>query len=200
MNSVHEPGPNGDSKILSSRKPIRKTKSDAQAPIKPNRHARPYRGQAWPCRGRGPLPYRSPCRRVAALLSRPCAPCRERLAPRPCAPCPARVTGLHGRIVSAQAAVSWAPADRVAGDPAVSQRSARARLAPTPSARAPYARLHAQPSQLPSHNTIFCIAAKNQPNQAPQSQYKKCIAIHFLLSPSTTCYNTRPNITIQSSP
>ena len=113
MNSVHDPGPNGDSKLSPSQKPVRKTKPDAQALSRPSRHAqvrtgtprrthaRPYRGQAWPCRGRGPLPYRSPSRRVAAPHVRPCASCRERLAPRPCEPCPARVAGLHGRIVSA---------------------------------------------------------------------------------------------------
>ena len=39
MNSVHEPGPNGDSKISSSRKTVQKAKPDAQAPSKPIRHA-----------------------------------------------------------------------------------------------------------------------------------------------------------------
>ena len=113
MNSIHDPGLNGDSKLSPSRKPVRKTKLDAQAPSTPSRHAqvrtgtpkcahaRPYRGQAWPCRGRVPLQYRCPIRRVAAPRAPPYAPCRERLAPRPCAPCPARVAGLHGRIVSA---------------------------------------------------------------------------------------------------
>ena len=45
--------------------------------------------------------------------------------------------------------------------------------------------LRAQPAQLPSHNTIFCIVAKNQPTQAPQSRYKFCIVT--LPSQPTVC-------------
>ena len=112
-------------------KPGRMHKHPAGPAGTPRRaHSRPYRGQAWPCRGRGPLPYRSPSRRVAAPRARPCDPCRKRPAPRPCAPCPARVAGLHGRIVSAQAAVSWAPVGSVA--------ALRARVS-RPSAKCPRA-------------------------------------------------------------
>ena len=93
MNSVHEPGPNGDSETLPSRKTRLKTNPGARAPklaqlgTPRHAHAWPYRGQAWPCRGRGPLPYRSPSRRFAAplravprtpacLALRSCASCR----------------------------------------------------------------------------------------------------------------------------
>ena len=96
-----------------------------------------------------PAPYRSLGRAL------PCALCLAHHARAP--------TRLACRIV-ALAAVSWALAASqpgcIASAPAVSQRSARACLAPAPSARAPCAHLRAQPAQLPSHNTIFCIAAK----------------------------------------
>ena len=45
MNSVHEPGPNGDSKISPSQKPVRKTKLDARAPSRPNKHAQMRTGE-----------------------------------------------------------------------------------------------------------------------------------------------------------
>ena len=128
-------------------------------------HARPYHGQAWPCRGRGPLPYRSP---KPSCRSGSRAPLRA--VPR--APCPVRVTSLHGRIVSAQVVV-FVGASRPCRRRSCRVAALRARVS-RPSAHAPWASLCAQPAQLPSHNTIFffCIAAKIQPNQAPQSRYK----------------------------
>ena len=89
-----------------------------------------YRGRAWPCRGRGPLPYRSsrlPCRSAArvplrAVSSVPCPAPQRRVAG---APVPyrgrsdarqRRVVGVcarrHGRITGAKPrvwpAMSWA--------------------------------------------------------------------------------------------
>ena len=66
MNSVHESGPNGDSKISPSRKTVRKTKPDVPGPNRPSRHAQVRTGAPWrehgrrivagslPCRGKGP--------------------------------------------------------------------------------------------------------------------------------------------------
>ena len=103
MNSVHEPGPNGDSKTSPSLKPGRKPSQVHKHKNWPNwppgtprcAQAWSYRGHAWPCRGRGPWSYRSsrlPCRSAhqraparSAARAVPCSPAR--LAPRPCASC-----------------------------------------------------------------------------------------------------------------
>ena len=53
-----------------------------------------------------------------------------------------------------------------------------------------------QPCLAHCHNTNFVLQPKNQPTQAPQSQYTQCIAIHFMPSLSTAYCNTRHNITI----
>ena len=189
MNSVQEPGSNGDSKTSPSQKPGRKTNPGVRAPSWPSRHAQvrtgvprrahawPYRGQAWPCHGRGPLPYRSPRSRVAALRVRPYAPCRERLSTRPYAPFHAPLRALP----SACRRPPWPYRERTscrivgASRPCskLSYRVAalRARVS-RPSSRAPCARLRAQPAQMPSHNTIFCIAAKPSPSVTIQILYR----------------------------
>ena len=102
MNSVHEPGSNGDSKTSPSRKPGRKTKPGARAPNWPSwpslhsqaARAWPCRGRSWPCRGRAPRPCRS-ARRAPRLhrapsAARPRAQLPPRLPPArlsPAAPC-----------------------------------------------------------------------------------------------------------------
>ena len=130
MNSVHELGPNGDSKISPSRKTVRKTKPDAQAPSWPSRHAqvrtgacmaargRSYRGLrgavSWVTIGRvaGPTAVSWPCD------ARPCALCRAHyaLAPARLAARIERITArkrpYRGRVPRAPLAVSWALAAR----------------------------------------------------------------------------------------
>ena len=169
MNSVHEPGPNGDSKISPSRKTVRKAKPDAQAPSRPSRHAQvrtgtPRRAHAQ-ARARPAVSWAGlavSCPRPP-VVSQPQPLCGSASRALLCA-LPRTCRRRHGRIVGASR-----PCRR---------RSCRvvalcARVSP-PSSQRPCA-LRAQPTQLPSNNTMFCIAAKNQPNQAPQSRYKFCI-------------------------
>ena len=186
MNSVHEPGPNGDSKISPSRKPIQKAKPYAQAPSRPSRHAQVRTGaprRAHGCRivaespavswqGVGRI-VGSSGRVVASLLH---APRASACAPAPNAPAPAlaRPARSLAQPTARLAPYRGRPAGRIAAPSAVSQR-ASGRIVGVSVRHA-----CAQPTQL--HNTIFCIAAKNQPTLAPQSQYKQCIAIHFCLA------------------
>ena len=163
MNSIHEPGPNGDSKISPSRKPVRKIKLDARAPSWPNRHAQVRTGAPRRAHGRrimvrspamswqGAGSVAGPSGRIAASL--PHAPRASASSPAPsasaCSPlAPAtRPAPYRGR-----------PTGRVAGPSAVSQR------APGHFVGVSARHAWAQPAQLPSHSTIFCIAAKIQPN------------------------------------
>ena len=124
MNSVHEPGPNGDSETILSRKIRSKTKLGARAP-KLAQLGTPGapRVHQWPCRGRHSRPYRGrgqvvswprpwPCRslscRIVASLSRvplpPVAP-RHPAPPRPSAS--ALACAVSWACVRAGTAVSW---------------------------------------------------------------------------------------------
>ena len=128
MNSVHEPGPNSDSKTSPSRKPsqVHKHQNWPNWPPGTPRCAQAwsYRGRAWPCRGRGPWSYRSsrlPCRSAhprtpARRASPPCAPCPSPLRAMSCvsqasqrrimaqcrapAPCRGRVRALLATLVT----------------------------------------------------------------------------------------------------
>ena len=169
MNSVHEPGPNGDSKISPSRKPVRKTKPDAQAPSRPSKHAqvrtstprctlaRP--GAHWQAQARArlavswaglavswPRPLavsqsKPPCR--SAPPARPCAPCRKRLAPRPLPGACRRPPWPYRERTGCRIVGTSRPCRRrTCRVAALSARGSRL----APSARAPYARLRAQPA------------------------------------------------------
>ena len=123
MNSVHEPGPNGDSKISPSRKTVRKTKPDASALSRPNRHAQVRTGARmaavswpgpWPCRGKGPAVSQAPTGSIVASLLHALARFRLRPSASACSPrtlaCSAyRAPRAQRRIVAAQPAVSWPP-------------------------------------------------------------------------------------------
>ena len=173
MNSVHEPSPNGDSKISSSRKPVRKTKPDAQAPSWPCRHAQvrigaPKRVHAharavvsWPGPGRVVAKDRSYRRRQAAVsqpsLARP-ALCR---APTPC------------RAARLPSAVSQA--------------------APRPCRRRKATRLASRVL-----GWLCCIATQPSLSSLSQSQYNFCIATYAFsaLKPTSVTivlqYNCQP--------
>ena len=102
MNSVHEPGPNGDSETIPSRKFRSKTKLGARAP-KLAQLGTPSapRVHQWPCRGRHSRPYRGrgpavswprpwPCRSLSCRIvaSLPRVPMRPAAPRRPASPCP----------------------------------------------------------------------------------------------------------------
>ena len=152
MNSVHEPGPNGDSKISSSRKTVQKAKPDAKAPSKPSRHAQVRTGAprcalarpgarmaavSWPCprpcHGKGSAVSQASMA-VSQLQCRsprahPPAPQRQRLLAQH-----ARSLSLpraQRRIVAAQPAVSQGPAPCRSTPLAVSWAGTRARPPPS---------------------------------------------------------------------
>ena len=82
MNSVHESGPNSDSKTLPSRKTRSKPSRLHEPPTSPAAHTgRAQVTRAWPCRGRSDHVVAGPPSRVAgqhgriaALASRACVP------------------------------------------------------------------------------------------------------------------------------
>ena len=118
MNSVHEPGPNGDSKISPSRKPIRKAKLDAQAPsghaqVRAGvpRRAHGYRivagspAVSWQGAGR----VAGPSGRIVAFLphaprASACAPSAQRPSASACSP-----STLARSAYRTPSAVSWPP-------------------------------------------------------------------------------------------
>ena len=121
MNSVHEPGPNGDSKISQSRKPVRKAKLDAQAPSRPSRHAQVSTGaprRAHGCRivagspavsWQGAGRVAGPSGRIVAfMLHTPPASSRAPSAQRPSASACSPST-LARSAYRAPSAVSWPP-------------------------------------------------------------------------------------------
>ena len=192
INSVHEPGPNGDSEPIPSRKTRSKPSQVHEHQNWPNwapRCARAwsYRGRAWPCRGRGPRPYRSArlsCRSVAltplrAVSRAPCpAPWRRVAgAPAPYRGCSAarqrRVLGVcerrHGRIAGSRPrawpAVSWAGCVVLQHNPAF-------------------------PSQA-CHDTI-CLYCDTGFLTGPSAYCNTihCIAIQFSSSPKSLCHDT----------
>ena len=115
MNSVREPGPNGNSKTSPSRKPVRKTKPGARAPNWPSRHAQVRTGaprrthgllivaRSRPCSGKGPAVSQAP----VAVSQRPCRTPRA-LPPAPQRPTPQRQRLLAQRACFAPNVVSWA--------------------------------------------------------------------------------------------
>ena len=129
MNSVHEPSPNGDSKISPSRKPVRETKPDARAPSRPSRHAQVRTGAPRRTHGRrivvgslavswqGPGRVAGPSGRIAASLphaqrASACAPAPQRqhlLAPhaRSLAQPAVRPLCSQRRVLAPPTAVSW---------------------------------------------------------------------------------------------
>ena len=182
MNSVHEPGPNGDSETIPSRKIRSKTKPGARAPSWP---AQVLTGARMATRGR------SYCGRVPIVSwSRPW-PCR----------------GLHGRVVVCMA-VSWPawpyrrpPLGRVAAPraqrPLCALCRAPVRLRPAPvSCRRHNARpcrrccgcIAIQPCPfplLPCHNTPGCIAIQPCLLQPFSRNTVNCIAIQFTTYPAS---------------
>ena len=124
MNSVHEPSSNGNSKISPSRKPVRKTKPDAQAPSRPSRHAQVRTGaprRAHGCRivPESPAVSWQGAGRVAGpsghiVVSLPHAPRASSLALPP-APQRQRLLAPHALSLSlpragcGPSAVSWLP-------------------------------------------------------------------------------------------
>ena len=161
MNSVHEPGPNGDSKTSPSRKPcqVHKHQNWHNWPPGTPRHAQAWsnRGRAWPCRGRGPWLYRSsrlPCRSIhprapARRAARAVPRALAHLASRPCAPCRA--------CRRRPSAVSWRSAAHQRRVVGVCVRSC-ARYAARLAAQAHYIVIQL-PSRLATLVTIhFCIA------------------------------------------
>ena len=197
MNSVHEPGPNGDSKISPSRKPVRKTKPDAQAPNRPSRHAQVRTGGPRRAHGRrivtgslavswqGAGCVAGPSGRIAASLPH---------APRgsACAPAPSASACSPRTLARSAYRAPRAPAARPASCPGspsgsvVSWLPQRRGLATGRVAT----RLPAQPPS-PLSQYTYCIAI-----QWPKSF--KCVAIHLSLpKPLSTC-NTTWCIAIQS--
>ena len=211
MNSIHEPGPNGDSKISSSRKTVQKAKPDAQAPSKPSRHAQvrtsaPRRAHGCrivvvsptvSCQGAGRVAGQRG--RIAATV--PLTPCASTRSPAPstsaCSPSTLAELSLpraQRRIVAAQPAESQGPAPCRSAPLAISWAGTRARPAPSLS------------SSTIQH---FCIAApKTSLTKPPQSRYKFCIVtlpVHptycntiFPAFPAFSC-NTSSCIAIQFS-
>ena len=150
-NSVHEPGPNGDSETILSRKPgKKKTEPGARAPSRPNWHAQVCTGASRRAHGRrivaeSPAVLWQGADRVAGpsgrvVGARPATSCLTPLRALPRAPSrhAVRVAGLHGRIVST---VPRASAVSGPGLPAVSRHSFL-------------------PSSLFGHNTPRCIATR----------------------------------------
>ena len=145
MNSVQEPGPNGDSKISSSRKTIQKAKPGAQAPSKPSRHAQVRTGA--PGRAHGcrivvvsPVVSWQGAGRVAGQRGRiaatvPLTPHASARTPTPSASAQhARSLSLpraQRRIVAVQSVVSQGPAPCHNAPLAVLWAGTRARPAPS---------------------------------------------------------------------
>ena len=134
MNSVHEPGPNGDSETPSTRKTRSKTKPVAQAPqlAQPAHQARPSaceRGRvvASPAsyRGRAARPYRSlrlPCRGAPVPCHRHSAACPVRASCLPLLP-HARASALSHNTRAPQRLLHAQPSAQPNAHRAVSQRS-----------------------------------------------------------------------------
>ena len=200
MNSVHEPGPNGDSQTS----PSRKTKPGARAPNWPSWHAqvrtgtpRSAHGRAraavsWPGPGRVVARDRSYHGRLSAVSW--CV--RALLCPMPLR----RGARRDGRVV----VECCAHQRRVA---ARKRASLRRVVRHFPDGQAPYVTIQ-----------NLALQYNSLPTLQPQSRYKLCIvtrpsAQSTFLSHNTSsvlrytfclaypaCCNTRPNTTIQSSP
>ena len=168
MNSVHEPGPNGDSKTISSRKTRLKTKPGARAPNWPSwpslpaqaALAWPCRGRFWPCRGRAPWPCRSA----------PSVPCLPRaLAPSCLQRPPARPTNARLRAPRAPSACPCCIATQ-----AFPKLTIQTCCPPNCIA----IQFLQQPGSLYC-NTLDPLAIQFQPSKLPSLQYNNCIAIQF---------------------
>ena len=187
MKSVHEPGPNGDSKTLSSRKTRLKNKPGARAPklaqLAPRRAhgCAPwqYRGQdptvSWP----RPWPFRRLSCRIAASL--PHAQRASARAPAPVPARPARLLRAQRRIVGA---VSRAPAPchgRVCAQAwpyrGLPCDTVPSRLATLVTIHYVYCDTNAQPSSLPQSQYTRVYYDTNLPsNHCPSC----CVTIQFL--------------------
>ena len=108
------------------KKTVRKTKPDAPAPSRPNRHAQVRTGAPrcalarpgalmavvswlgpWPCRGKGPAVSQAPSGRIVASL--PHTPARFRLRPSASACSPRTLSRSAYRTPRAPSTVSWPP-------------------------------------------------------------------------------------------
>ena len=153
LNSVHEPGSNGNSKTSPSRKPGRKTKSGARAPNWPSWHAqeRPASRPARPCRAPAcPLCLLVRCAPRAPRMPLPAPRALPRPACRtPCTPSAPRQCRL--RLLRARAA---------------HQRLTHAGVVPA----RPSACCHTQPSAQSPVMTLLCIVL--QYNAKPPAAFR----------------------------
>ena len=216
MNSVHEPGPNGDSKTLPSRKTRSKTRPSARAP-KLAQLTQPACAQTRPGRARVVVSWPAQRSIVAGLpgriadtVSLAYAGCAARHA---CAP--TRIVARTATYRRMQTAVSWPSA-------ALPAWSYRGRVRAGTAVSWPASRHNAQPPSHPGHNTLCVLRYKRpafkpasvtihpsvlrykpcliQPFKQPQSRYKICIVTQPSAQPSLLSCNTMPNVTIYFQP
>ena len=183
MNSVHESGPNGDSKTSPSQKPGQKTKPGERAPSWPSWHAQ---ARAWPraggrilagsrsCRGQGPVVSWAPQRRVVA-----CARAPVPRAPAPCLDSPAAMSQRASGRIASPAARRWPCRGRVWAQAWPYRGLSRDTL---PSLKLPSCR-----------NTLYCIAMQFQPNQTVVIQSFQHIAHLSCNTNSVLQYNPSLN-------
>ena len=169
MNSVHEPGPNGDLETLPSRKTKSKKKLGARAPklaqLAP-RHAQVRAGLvvSWPglamSWARAPVVLQLQAAMSQRSPARPCASCRARRATRPCAPC--RACSKRPSVVS------WAQCRA----PAPCRGRVRALLCALCCASCSPGTLYCDTvAQLPSHfgHNTLCVLRYKRPAFKPAS-------------------------------
>ena len=205
MNSVHKPGPNGDSKTSPSRKPGQKPKPGARAPSWPSKHSlRAQTARSWPCRGRpGRVVAEPPSRiaaqgcRVAAQPARPCTPAHLLVPPTaafPRAPAPRTLAPVPP---SAPAPMPHArPCARRPALPSARRPASPPPCAPTP--ERPSAHACARLLR-PACRIVALQRAVSQysPCLRPLlSQYNFGIAIQFSCSPLAiqSCNTTPPSL------
>ena len=165
MNSVHEPGLNGDSETITSRKPGKKTNLGARAtnwPSWPSLCAQTAR--AWPCCGRPGRIMVGPLGRVVAPRELPPTPRALSRAPRACAPLVARACRARLRLRLAPACTPHVRLRRARTPAARRTRPARPaqRLATLAASVMIQILYRDSPnSPLPSHNTLllYCDTA-----------------------------------------
>ena len=173
MNSVHEPGSNGDSKTSPSRKPGRKTKPGARAPSWPSWHAQVRTG----------TPSRPPCAPLA-----PARPLRS-----------TRASHKSARCRAPRAAAPRLPHALPAQRPTLVPLAPAASPCRTPAPRArPRACCHAQPSAQRAHaraccaqrRVVACAATQSSSPLFQLSQYNFLYCDTNSLQPSPLQYNS----------
>ena len=172
MNSVHEPGPNGDSETLPSRKTRLKTKPSARAPklVQLARLGAHWRAQAraWPRAGGRIVAGSRPCRGQGPVVS--WAPQRRVVRPAPCHSAPAAVSQAQlraaGRVVGLAVHCITTQCPTL---PLIFQLDLVMIQC-----------LYRDPACLPSQ--VSCNTLPN-PSCLKLSQYTNCIATHFPVKP-----------------